>query len=98
MTINDAVTELESKSHPVSKLLHTSHSVKILVIAFKNTMILKEHKTTIYAKLIVLKGKINYCANAIKKIMGEFDEHEIPINETHSVEALEDSICLLIQG
>ena len=98
MIIKEALTEVELKNHPVARILHKGDMFKVMAIAFQKDMILKEHKTHLPATLTVIKGKVNYrTADSITAIE-EYDNFQIPINETHSIEALEDSICILIQG
>ena len=98
MIIKEALAELEFKQNPVAKILHTSDTVKIIVLAFKKGMVLKEHKTAISAKLLVIDGKVKYLSSVTETILNLHDEFLIPINELHAVEAIEDSVCLLIKG
>jgi len=61
-------------------------------------MIVKEYKGHIPSKLAVLEGAVIYSKeNRIVELM-QYDEVEIPIEITHTVEALEDSLCILTQG
>ena len=96
--IKEVLAELEIKNHPLAKALFKNDGCKVLVIAFKKGMILKEHKANIGSKLIVPNGKVIYINDETKTTLGQYDEFEIPINQIHSVEAVEDSLCLLIQG
>ena len=61
-------------------------------------MVLKEHKANVPTKLIVLEGSVNYKSERTEIKLGKYDEFEIPINELHAVNALADSVCMLIQG
>jgi quercetin dioxygenase-like cupin family protein len=98
MVIQEALEDVELKNYPVSRVLHKGDMFKVIIIAFKKGMILKEHKTHLPAKITVIKGKINYRTVDSATSVNEYDDFQIPIHETHSIEALEDSICLLIQG
>lgn len=98
MVIKEALTEVELKSYPVARILHKGDMFKVMVIAFKKGMILREHKTHLPATITVLEGKVNYRKDDSFVMIEEYDDFQIPINETHSIEALEDSICLLVQG
>lgn len=100
MVINEILAELEHQNseHPTIKILKKGEGYKIIVIGFKKGMILKEHSTPIPAKLLVIEGKVNYKEADKNLILDKFNEYEIPINVIHAVEALEDSICLLIQA
>lgn len=98
MIIKQAIAELELKKNPVAKLMHTGVAFKVIVLAFKKGMILKEHKTSVPTKLTVLNGNIKYSSEKLIKTIDTYEELEIPLEENHSIEAIEDSLCLLIQG
>ena len=98
MIIKEILSLLETATQPVAKVIKKGESFKVLAIAFKKGMILKEHKTPIPADLTVLYGKIIYKERLNEKFLTEYENTEIAVNEIHSVEALEDSLCLLIQG
>ena len=98
MIIKVAIAELMLKGNPVAKILHKGTAFKVIVLVFKKGMVLKEHKTSVPTKLTVMNGKVNYIGPSWNKIMDEYDDFDIPLEEIHAVEALEDSLCLLIQG
>jgi quercetin dioxygenase-like cupin family protein len=98
MIIKEAIAELELKGNPVAKLMHTGVAFKVIVLAFKKDMILKEHKTSVPTKLTVLTGNVKYSSENLIRTIDTYEELEIPIEEIHSIEALGDSLCLLIQG
>ena len=92
------LAELETKDHPVAKALYKSDAFKVLAIAFKKGMVLKEHKANLPSKLITMQGAVMYKNNDIERFLHQYDEHVIPAEEIHFVEAVEDSLCMLIQG
>lgn len=98
MVIKDILVQLESSEHPVAKALHTGEHFRVLVMAFKSGMKLKEHQAHIPSKLTVLSGEVIYRENEKKVLLRQYDEVDIPVNEMHSVEALQNSLCLLTQG
>lgn len=98
MIIKEVLAELETKQNPVAKALHKNDHFKVLVMAFKNGMILKEHKAHLPTILTVLEGSVAYINDSEKTMLSKYDSFQIPVNELHSVEAFEDSICLLTQG
>ena len=98
MIIKEILAELETKEHPVAKTLFKKEGFKVLVIAFKKGMILKEHKAHVPTKLVVLEGKIIYKSTTNEIQIEQYDEFEIPVNDLHAVHALEDSLCMLVQG
>jgi quercetin dioxygenase-like cupin family protein len=98
MIIKEILAELKTKEHPIAKALYKTDAFKVLAIAFKKGMVLKEHSTSLPSKLIVMQGAIQYKNIDIERFLHQYDDHVIPANETHFVEAIEDSLCILIQG
>jgi quercetin dioxygenase-like cupin family protein len=98
MTINDIKTKLETSSNPVAQALHSGSGFRVLLIAFKKGMILKEHKAHMRSKLAVLEGSVKYAEAGRFIDLSKYDEIDIPLEIMHSVEALEDSLCILTQG
>lgn len=83
---------------PVVKILKQSESYKMMVIGLKKGVVLKEHKTAVPARLIITEGHVTYNEHERAVDLKRDVDFEIPINVLHSLLALEDSICLLIQG
>jgi quercetin dioxygenase-like cupin family protein len=98
MIIQEILSQLETSSHPVAKVLQKGENFKVLAIGFKKDMMLKDHKTAHQSKLVVLNGSVKYVQNEMMVIANQYDEVLIPINEIHQVTALTDSLCLLIQS
>lgn len=100
MVIKTVLEQLENQDtdRPSIKILKKGEGYKVIVLGFKKGMILKEHSTPIPAKLVVIEGKVNYKEADRVVPLDKFDEMDIPINVIHAVEALEESICFLIQG
>lgn len=97
-TIASILTALETSSHPVARALHKGENFKVLMIGFKKGMILQDHKAHITSKLTVLYGSVTYKEEEREIILAQYEEVEIPVEITHCVEALEDSLCVLTQG
>ena len=98
MIIKEILAELETKDHPIAKALFKKEGFKVLVLAFKDGMVLKEHKANVPTKLVVLEGSVKYKSETTEIELGKYDEFEIPVNELHAVNALENSLCMLVQG
>ena len=98
MIIKEILAELEMKDHPVAKALFKKEGFKVLLLAFKDGMVLKEHKANVPTKLVVLEGRVKYKSETTEIELGKYDEFEIPVNELHAVNALENSLCMLVQG
>lgn len=98
MIISEILGTVRNATHPVAKAFFKGSGFKTLAIAFKKGMVLKDHKTTHQAKLLVIDGKINFIAGAKEVELTKFEEYDIPINVIHSVVAIDDSIILLMQN
>ncbi|MBU0695932.1 MAG: hypothetical protein KKE39_05325 [Bacteroidetes bacterium] len=100
MVIKDVLEQLANQDthQPSIKILRKGKDYKVIVLGFKKGMILKEHSTPIPAKLVVIEGKVNYKEVDKALVLDKFDELDISVDVIHAVEALEDSICFLIQG
>lgn len=98
MIIKEILAELETKEHPIAKALFKREGFKVLALGFKKEMILKEHKANVPTKLVVLQGTVIYKSDVTMLTLNQYDEFEIPVNELHAVTALEDALCMLIQG
>ena len=98
MTIKHIKEKLETVDHPIAESIHHTSHFRVLAIGFKEGMTLKEHKAHLPSKLSVLEGAVNYVEQDRVVELGTYDEFEIPIEVTHSVVALKDSLCLLTQG
>jgi quercetin dioxygenase-like cupin family protein len=98
MIIKEIIEEVETSAHPVARALHKGDHFKILAIAFKKGMKLKDHQAHLVSKLTVLEGLVVYIQGECKTELNKFEDINIPVNVIHSVEALQDSLCLLSQG
>jgi len=98
MTIKQLLKDLDSSTHPVARALHAGHGYKVLVIGFKKGMVLRDHTAKLPSRLTVIKGRVIYNESAISYELNTYDAQDIPIAVMHSVEAKEDSLCLLTQG
>jgi quercetin dioxygenase-like cupin family protein len=98
MIIKDTLNQLQNSNHPIAKAFHKGDNFKVLVIAFKKGMILKEHKAHLPSRLAVLEGNVTYKEGEKVIDLKKHDETDIPVEITHSVEAMEDSLCILTQG
>ena len=98
MIIKEILADLETKDHPVAKALYKKDGFKVLMLAFKKGMILKEHKAHVPTKLVVLEGSVKYISESTEIELGKYDEFDIPVNDLHAVSALENSLCKLLQG
>ena len=98
MIIHQVLTSLENATDPVIKIFRQNEQSKVIIAGFKKGMSLKNHQTDIRTTLIVIKGAVTYKEDERNIDLCQFDELDIPINVTHAVYAMEDSLCFLIRG
>jgi len=98
MIIKQLLARLEEAGSPVVQVLQQQSAGKVLALGFKKGMVLKEHKTGVPAKLVVISGAVIYREGEKSVTLSKFSDLDIPVDVMHSVEALDDSICLLILG
>ena len=96
--LHDIQKRLETATNPVALAIHKGENFKVLAIGFKKGMVMREHKTNRPAVLTVFSGKVLYKMDSQEITLSMYDEQQIPVDHIHSVEALEDSLCLLTQG
>jgi quercetin dioxygenase-like cupin family protein len=98
MIIQEVLSQLEITKHPVAKLLHKMEHGKILVLAFKAGMQLKDHRTPFLSLLLVLNGRVEFKQGDVVTTMRKYDEMQIYPEVIHAVTCWEDALCLLFQG
>lgn len=98
MIIQEVKAALTGAERPIVKVLQKSENVKVIVLGLKKGSILKEHQTSVTTKLVVIEGNVTYREGSTSVIIDRFEDINIPVNTLHAVEAMEDSICFLIQG
>ncbi len=98
MTIDEIKLQLKQSAHPVARVLYIKDHFRVLSIGFNNQKVLKDHKTPNDSTLLVTEGHVCYKESEKEIILNQYDEFKTPANEIHSVTALKDSICLLIQS
>jgi len=98
MTIKAIKEDLEISKKPVAKSIHHNSGFRVLVIGFKKGMEMKEHTAKWPFKLTVLEGSVIYIESEKKTELREYDEYDIAVGIPHSIEAIEDSLCLLTQS
>lgn len=97
-TLQSIFEALKTSEKPVARSIHSGTHFKVLAMGFNKGMILTDHKAHVPTKLTVLSGKIVYKQGEREWNLSTYAEIDIPVDVTHSVIALEDSLCLLTQG
>jgi quercetin dioxygenase-like cupin family protein len=97
-TLKDVLRDLETATNPVAKVIHKGSHFKVLALGFNKGMLLKEHQAHVPSKLTVINGAVIYREKEKEQQLSQYDELDIPVGISHSVEALDDSLCILTQG
>lgn len=97
MFIKEILADLPGAAKPIIRKYEQKEGSNILAIGLNQNVILKEHKSDIPARILVIKGAINYVTKEKRVEIALFEEHVIPVGEYHSVEPQEDSIFLVIK-
>ena len=98
MILKEIVKELENSEKPVPKILWQGEKSHILSIGLRKGMLLPKHNSKIPARIVVIKGEVVYNNDNGGIPLSLYDEHEIPVEEYHWIEALDDSMMLVIKG
>jgi quercetin dioxygenase-like cupin family protein len=98
MMIKKILEQVDGSTHPIARAIHQGPHCKVLAIAFKKGMRLKEHQTALPATLAVLSGAVTYYAGEVIKPLEQYEATDIPVGVPHSVACTADALCLLIQG
>ncbi len=77
--------------------LYASDCVRVKALACKQGSRLPDHVTKVPTLLVVVQGKIAFCTEEGCRELQAGEAFSIPVEEPHWVDALEDSLFLLIQ-
>ena len=103
--MREIISELnECKKSPIAKVIHKGNDFKVIGLGLNKGVILKDHNTPSLKQnvnpknvlLLVIKGKIKYTSKHRNIILDTYDKMEIPINEIHAVEGIDDAVFLII--
>lgn len=96
MTLNDIEKASILSDTPVVKNIFNTDGSKLIAIGMKGGVILKEHVAPCKAKLMVIKGEIDFNTQTESRRLATYDSYDIPLDMPHSVEAYEDALFLLM--
>jgi quercetin dioxygenase-like cupin family protein len=97
MSIPEIIDLVQAASHPVARAVFVKPHTRVLSIAFKQGMILDKHQTPNESYLLVVSGEVNYITSDEIMHLNQYEHVIIVPHLVHRVEALQDSVCLLIQ-
>ncbi len=93
--MTELAKSLKLSDQPVIKKILDENGTKVLAIGLKRGVELKEHVAPCKAKLLVIKGEIDFNTNFESRRYACYESYDIPINLKHSVVAWDDAIFLL---
>ncbi|QIE60905.1 hypothetical protein G5B37_09150 [Rasiella rasia] len=91
----EVAEKLKKSDVPVVKKIHDANGTKILAIGLRRGVSLAKHKAPCKARLLVIKGEVDFNTEEESMRFACYESYDIPMNVTHSVEAWDDAICLL---
>ncbi|MDP9079611.1 MAG: hypothetical protein M3O71_19455 [Bacteroidota bacterium] len=97
MIIKDIIAQAKTSNRPIAKIIKHIGNNKVIVIGLKKGITWADHKISLPTILIVVDGSIIYREGHKATALEKLDNFNIPANITHALEALEDSLCILLQ-
>ena len=93
--MTEVAEELKQRNEPVIKKIHDKNGIKIMAIGMARGVALAEHVAPCKAKLLVIKGEIDFNTETESRRYGCYESYDIPKDVKHSVVAWDDAIFLL---
>jgi len=99
MIVDEVLRELATSNKPEARALHKGLNSKTQLFGFKKGMSLKQHEVHMETTVFVLEGRIIYKdVRGREKTLDKYHSLDLPVEVVHTLEAGEDSLCLMIQG
>jgi len=98
MMIQEVIKMIPNSQSVITRIIRKYVNNRIIVIGLKKGIFLPDHISSVPALLIPIQGKVYFRSDVISIKIQTLEEVEIPVNVMHSLEALEDSVCILIKG
>jgi quercetin dioxygenase-like cupin family protein len=95
MPLNQLEKESLATDKPVIRSIYQADQSKLLAVGMKTGVVLPEHTAPTKAKLMVVKGEIDFNTETESIRLAAPDSLEIPEDVVHSVEAYNDAMFLL---
>ncbi len=93
--MTEVAENLKCSDAPVVKKIHEKNGFTIMAIGLKRGVELAAHMAPCPAKLIVIKGEIDFNTATESRRYACYESYDIPLNVMHSVVAYDDAIFLL---
>jgi quercetin dioxygenase-like cupin family protein len=96
MTLHEVEQKSLQAEAPVVEAIFKAEGSKVIAIGMKRGVVLHKHTAPSKAKLLVIKGEVDFNTENQSKRLALYDTYDIPLEVTHSVEAYEDALFLLL--
>jgi len=96
MTLHDIEQKSLQAETPVLGTIFKADGSKVIAIGMKRGVVLQKHTAPSKAKILVIKGEIDFNTENQSKRLALYESYDIPLELTHSVEAYEDALFLLL--
>ena len=93
--MTEVANKLKLSDSPVVKKIHDENGTKIMAIGLARGVELAEHVAHCKARLLVIKGEIDFNTETESRRYACYESYDIPMNLKHSVVAWDDAIFLL---
>lgn len=93
--ITEVAQNLKISDRPVMKKILDENGTKIMAIGLRRGVELSEQVAPCKAKLLVIKGEIDFNTKTESIRFARYESYDIPKNVKHSVVAWDDAIFLL---
>ncbi len=98
-TLESILEELNHATNPIAKVLLQGKACKVLVLAMKKGMRLKEHTAKMPSDLLILYGSVQYILEGEIINLSTLEHVAIPVGLKHELYASEsDCVCILSQS
>ena len=93
--LTEVAHSLKTSDRPIIKKILDKNGTKIMAIGLGRGVELAEHVAPCKARLLVIKGEIDFNTKTESKRFACYESFDIPMDVKHSVVAWDDAIFLL---
>lgn len=96
MTLSEIEQKAVSTYKPVVHNLYQADGSKLMAVGLKRGAVLPEHIAPTKAKLIIIKGEVDFNTATESYRLSMSDSFDIPLKVPHSVVAYNDALFLIL--
>ena len=95
MTLEEIERAAMAADKPIVANMYQANGSLLIAIGMKGGVVLKEHRAPSKAKIMVIKGEIDFNTETQSLRLAAPDSLDIPLDVSHSVAAYNDTLFLL---